>query len=861
MSFTPVSHAVLQRQCACGTHTMGGGQCAECQKKKMSVGGRPLLTKLAISEPSDVYEQEADRVAEQVMRMSPVDMGMGKWQKSGMTQPLVQRQASSGATGLAEAPLAVHEVLNSPGHPLDAAARAFFEPRFGHDLSQVRVHAGERAERSARDVGAHAYTVGEDIVFGRGQWAPETTAGRRLLAHELAHLSQEESASTIRRDIIYRQPDKEQIAAEIQILQMQLRMPVNPLASMQQVRLIQLQAMLKGTGGGKPSHPKPLLDLPFAVRFSKAWDQAREAALQEVRKNDKDRGSSITRGLIEVKDLAPSHRDVWKTGVYGGLFKNDEKDLVDVQSAEMARQTYSKRYKAAKFGHIYGEQYESSGLRRDDDTEIWSRGRRYGLFLPSEKAAVLNISAIGIARAATLNSMAQNIDPKGPQAWPLMDEIHNFTKDPAIVLLGPEIERLFGSYGYEYRDEPNRWFVADAINKAYEKSLQGGQILKDPDASLANRWDECQRRRSLGKNNLEGAAFDPVCFKSEDEFQQELIRRDQEFRTRYQACGKSRPSHFKCRDEVAAEYFPTGQARQDAIRRWAYGEMEIYEGVRNAGVVSQTGFYIGQDVLGWSTERSAAFGGALSTGTSLGLGYVHRRALLQKPQPNPPPTVPTVPSGERATVAKGGGRISPVDRGKGARPYYMRDPKDSRNKGRGYGNPSEMGEKRANPKSPKRGAGTKGEEEKVVLETRAKPTVGKALRAPEVIDQELVRITPTGPVYKSAPAIGVDPYLNYITARDSAIRSVGLGNAKVPHFVESVGSGNAHLVGRMNGYMSSDGSRGWRLDYDPKKGGKGLHINWWRTEYGIVHNGAISINGDEATFFRLLQGHFGIPPH
>lgn len=190
IAFTPVSRGVLQRKCACGTHTMGGGQCTECQKKKMGAGGTPLQTKLAISEPGDVYEQEADRVAEQVMRMSPADAN--KKQTGSMTHPLVQRHASAGsATGLAEAPPIVNEVLNSPGKPLDAHARSFLEPRFGHDFSKVRVHTDDRAVQSAQAVNALAYTVGDNVVFASGQYSPQTVAGRHILVHELMHVVQQ----------------------------------------------------------------------------------------------------------------------------------------------------------------------------------------------------------------------------------------------------------------------------------------------------------------------------------------------------------------------------------------------------------------------------------------------------------------------------------------------------------------------------------------------------------------------------------------------------------------------------------------------------------------------------------------------
>jgi hypothetical protein len=88
-------------------------------------------------------------------------------------------------------PRVVHEVLRSPGSALDAGARAYMEPRFGHDFSRVRVHTDATAARSAEAVHALAYTVGRDVVFGAGQYAPSTQAGRRLLAHELTHVVQQ----------------------------------------------------------------------------------------------------------------------------------------------------------------------------------------------------------------------------------------------------------------------------------------------------------------------------------------------------------------------------------------------------------------------------------------------------------------------------------------------------------------------------------------------------------------------------------------------------------------------------------------------------------------------------------------------
>ena len=92
-------------------------------------------------------------------------------------------------------PSIVHEVLRSPGQPLDPATRAFMEMRFGRDLSQVRVHADSQAERSTQAIQARAYTVGRNIVFGAGEYAAYSQAGRSLLAHELTHIVQQGAAS------------------------------------------------------------------------------------------------------------------------------------------------------------------------------------------------------------------------------------------------------------------------------------------------------------------------------------------------------------------------------------------------------------------------------------------------------------------------------------------------------------------------------------------------------------------------------------------------------------------------------------------------------------------------------------------
>lgn len=104
---------------------------------------------------------------------------------------VLQRQSAS-----ASVPASVHAVLGSPGRPLDPAIRAFMEPRFGHDFSQVRIHQNRAAIESARELKALAYTVGKSLIFGARQYAPETSAGRSLIAHELAHVVQQQGGQS-----------------------------------------------------------------------------------------------------------------------------------------------------------------------------------------------------------------------------------------------------------------------------------------------------------------------------------------------------------------------------------------------------------------------------------------------------------------------------------------------------------------------------------------------------------------------------------------------------------------------------------------------------------------------------------------
>ena len=182
--FTPVPRGILQRKCACGNHTMAGGKCAECAKSKSG-----LQRKLAIGASNDPLEREADRVADQVLAAPAHSAVSG-------APPRIQRYTGQATEGTDTAPASVDRVLASSGRPLEPALRQDMEQRFGHDFSRVRVHSDAAAEQSARDVNANAYTVGHNIVFGAGRFAPGTHEGRRLIAHELTHVVQQQIGMT-----------------------------------------------------------------------------------------------------------------------------------------------------------------------------------------------------------------------------------------------------------------------------------------------------------------------------------------------------------------------------------------------------------------------------------------------------------------------------------------------------------------------------------------------------------------------------------------------------------------------------------------------------------------------------------------
>ena len=166
------------------------------QHGKAGPGGSSvrIQTRLTVNAPGDVYEQEAERLAEQAVASTPCSCGgsCSKCQRD--KEHLQASRLPHSSAALAEAPPLVEEVLRSRGQPLDSATRKPLESRFGHDFSRVRVHTDAKAVQSAQAIDARAYTAGPHIAFGSGEYSPHTAAGRRLIAHELVHTMQQDAA-------------------------------------------------------------------------------------------------------------------------------------------------------------------------------------------------------------------------------------------------------------------------------------------------------------------------------------------------------------------------------------------------------------------------------------------------------------------------------------------------------------------------------------------------------------------------------------------------------------------------------------------------------------------------------------------
>ncbi|MCP4256660.1 MAG: DUF4157 domain-containing protein [Planctomycetes bacterium] len=207
-------------------HPVGPVQQAQQAEIRRILRSTGAQAKLTIGQPNDKYEQEADRIADQVMVMPDPKLQRQPENEeeeeetvqikplADQITPLVQRQEEppeeeeelQAKSKHDESPTVTPSLeshihaMKGGGQPLNPATRSFFEPRFGADFSGVRVHTDSKANNLARSINAKAFTVGKDLVFGSSQYSPETSGGRKLLIHELTHILQT-SGESIKRFI------------------------------------------------------------------------------------------------------------------------------------------------------------------------------------------------------------------------------------------------------------------------------------------------------------------------------------------------------------------------------------------------------------------------------------------------------------------------------------------------------------------------------------------------------------------------------------------------------------------------------------------------------------------------------------
>ncbi len=187
------------------------------QKPGTGAGTAFFQPKLTVNAPGDAFEQEADRVADAVTRtpagtgfvQPKLRVGSGVQRKCAHCEEEEKRVQRKGGGEVPEATPAVEATLAQGGQPLDAGTRSWAEGALGQDFSLVKIHTDGVAAHSAANIGARAYTSGSDVVFGTGEFSPNTDSGRHLLAHELTHVVQQGgSGGLVQRESVYQEtPD------------------------------------------------------------------------------------------------------------------------------------------------------------------------------------------------------------------------------------------------------------------------------------------------------------------------------------------------------------------------------------------------------------------------------------------------------------------------------------------------------------------------------------------------------------------------------------------------------------------------------------------------------------------------------
>ena len=175
MLFSKFRFMKVSRHIRCSSNSKG------CANRRAFFFGQTIQLKSATDYANDGYEQEADDISQKIASTG----GNSFFKGSGSIQTKKFSSSIEKSNG------ANHGIISNGGHSLDSSTRNFMEPKFGYDFSKVKIHNDSAAHQSATDMNARAYTHGNNIVFGAGQYQPGTQAGKQLLAHELTHVVQQ----------------------------------------------------------------------------------------------------------------------------------------------------------------------------------------------------------------------------------------------------------------------------------------------------------------------------------------------------------------------------------------------------------------------------------------------------------------------------------------------------------------------------------------------------------------------------------------------------------------------------------------------------------------------------------------------
>jgi len=264
----------------------------------------PIQRKLEIGPTDDPLEREADETAERVMRMA--EPTGDNWTMDSL--PRIQRKCASceeeenrdgqlarkptqasAEVKSASAPPIVHRVLGQAGHPIDHATRAFLEPRFGCDLSSIRLHTDSAAADSARAVHARAWTVGKDIAFASGQYAPGTPAGCLLLAHELTHTIQQGATLPNEKVALVRTTPGRHLMLRRQSVPDPRKLEVERIVEPRRIKIGEWLSSVDENG-------VPRLDEQYWVEFEVGEDGVMEASVRTVLSDGKYRSATLRYG-------------------------------------------------------------------------------------------------------------------------------------------------------------------------------------------------------------------------------------------------------------------------------------------------------------------------------------------------------------------------------------------------------------------------------------------------------------------------------------------------------------------------------------------------------------------------------------